>query len=71
MIKYLLLKKYIYIYFHFILSLNNFETSVKTYGFLAFKDLSLEMISNKEVETSSVSISDQLLRNVTYFRILY
>lgn len=60
-----------YIYFHFILSLNNFETSVKTYGFLAFEDLSLEMISNKEVETSSVSISDQLLRNVTYFRILY
>lgn len=60
-----------YIYFHFILSLNNFETSIKTYGFLAFKDLSLEMISNKEVETSSVSISDQLLRNVTYFRILY
>lgn len=68
-----------YIYFHFILSLNNFETSVKTYGFLIFKsrlfslfsDLSLEMISNKEVETSSVSISDRLLRNVTYFRILY
>lgn len=43
-----------YIYFHFILSLNNFETSVKTYGFLAFEDLSLEMISNKEVETSSL-----------------